>query len=409
MRGIRKLDVFPKFDRKFEQDARQRTVSGGLFSLAALAVVLLLVVSEVRYFLSVEERHEMYVDPAMGGVMPLTVNITFHRVPCDLIAIDAIDAFGIYADGVAAKAVKTSVDAESLRPLRAARRLVDGQRKATVPIDPSGAAKENCPSCYGAEQDPGDCCHTCDEVRMAYERKGWRFSIDDVSVEQCAAERVRLAATAASREGCNIYSTFSVARVTGSLHFIPGRAFHALGRRMHDLMGETVNRLNLTHTIHALEFGRPFPGQRSPLDGWVATPPPDAAVAGRFSYFVKLVPTRFQSASALLAAAGSAVDSNQYAVTQHYTARAGTAKEGEAAGGGGGSTQDLLPGVFVTYDLSPIMIHVARVRPYPSVVHLALQLCAVSGGVLTVAGLVDAMLFHGMRRLKKKEQLGKLA
>lgn len=29
-----------------------------------------------------------------------------------------------------------------------------------------------CGSCYSAG-DPGQCCNTCDEVKSAYERKGW--------------------------------------------------------------------------------------------------------------------------------------------------------------------------------------------------------------------------------------------
>lgn len=30
-----------------------------------------------------------------------------------------------------------------------------------------------CGSCYGAEERPGQCCNTCDEVRLAYRNKGW--------------------------------------------------------------------------------------------------------------------------------------------------------------------------------------------------------------------------------------------
>lgn len=395
MKHVRRFDVFPKFDKKFEQDARQRTVIGGMFSIIAIAIVLVLVVGEVHYFLSVDEEHEMYVDPTIGGDMNVTVNITFFRVPCDLMTLDAIDAFGIYAAGVSDDAVKTRVDAETLNPISRARRLVDTNKTMTQAIDIDGAIKENCPSCYGAEEDPGDCCFTCDDVRTAYERKGWKFDIDDISVEQCAEERLQMAALVSSSEGCNVYTKFSVARVTGNLHFIPGRMYLSLGRRLHDFVGDTAMKLNLSHVIHNLEFGQPFPGQQNPLDGAAQIRSNAEAMNGRFSYFVKIVPTRFETRS-LLFGSGSSVDSNQYSVTEHFTPTKAKKKENE-------QQEQLVPGVFITYDLSPILIHVVVAHPYPSVVHFLLQLCAVCGGVLTVAGLLDAILYHGVKRFSKQD------
>jgi hypothetical protein len=34
--------------------------------------------------------------------------------------------------------------------------------------------------------------------------------------------------------------------------------------------------------------------------------------------------------------------------------------------------------------------------------------CAIVGGVFTVAGMIDAFLYHGLRSLRKKQELGKL-
>ena len=37
-------------------------------------------------------------------------------------------------------------------------------------------------SCYGAEENPGDCCNTCDQVREAYRKRGWALmNIDNVA------------------------------------------------------------------------------------------------------------------------------------------------------------------------------------------------------------------------------------
>jgi endoplasmic reticulum-Golgi intermediate compartment protein 3 len=404
MRQLQRLDVFPKFDRKFEQDARQRTVAGGCVSVAALVLITWLLVGEVRYFASTEEHHEMFIDAELGGDMEVRVNVTFPHVPCDLLTLDAMDAFGVFASGVEESTVKTRIDAATGQPISAARQLVDEKKVMTKAIDADGAEKEDCPSCYGAERDPGECCHTCEEVRQAYARKGWSFNVDDISIEQCAEDRVRLAVAAAGSEGCNVHAKFAASRATGSLQFIPGRVYSSLGRRMHDFMGSTTSHLDLSHTVHTLEFGRSFPGQRNPLDGvaqgTAAGGTTQDAMNGRFSYFVKLVPTTYQRQS-LFTGLQDVVESNQYSVTHHFTPSAPAALPGSTAATAQAAPQDIIPGVFMTYDLSPIRIVVQKEHPYPSIVHFLLQLCAVCGGVLTVAGLVDSLCFHGVRRLRK--------
>ena len=45
--------------------------------------------------------------------------------------------------------------------------------------------KRDCGSCYGAETEELSCCNTCEQVREAYRKKGWAFSVlDDIS--QCS-------------------------------------------------------------------------------------------------------------------------------------------------------------------------------------------------------------------------------
>lgn len=405
--GISRLDVFPKFDAKFEQDARQRTALGGVFSLLSLFVIALLVAGEVRYYFSTVEQHEMYVDPHLGGVMDITVNVSFPRVPCDLITVDAIDSFGVFAEGVERNTIKTRVHAETLAKISEARPLLDEKRTKTAAVDTSGGEKKNCPSCYGAEPVPGACCHTCDDVRRAYALKDWVFNEDDISVHQCAEERLQQAARISNKEGCNVYAKYNVARVTGNIHFIPGRMFQLMGRHMHEFTGDTVRRLNLSHIFHTLEFGERFPGQLNPLEGLVnvrGAVDATEAVNGRFSYFVKIVPTQYHTSPVLgLGVVGNVVESNQYSVTHHFT----PLEEKSDGAAKAESNPSLVPGVFVTYDLSPIKVSVVKTHPYSSLVHLFLQLCAVGGGVFTVAGLVDACCFYSIRQVRRKMRQGK--
>lgn len=386
MRSLRRIDIFPKFDSRFEADARDKTVFGAILSVTALIVVALLFVSELKYYYSIEDRHELFVDTADAtGEINIFINITFHRVPCDLMTLDCIDAFGENMENLDKTTVKRRLDREG-NFIDHAEDLVNTMNATTAA--PLAVANPSCGSCYGAEDHPGQCCNTCEEVQAAYGRRGWSFHLNDVGIVQCAKERLDRAKHAAAKEGCNIATTVRVKRVQGNLHFVPGRAFMHLGHHMHDVGGDEIASLNLSHTIHHLGFGVDLPGLANPLDGRVQVVTEPTTSLGKYQYFVKVVPTRYEKLS------GVYVETNQYSVTEHYSNR---------------KDESFLPGLFFLYDLSPIKVHIYEARPYASLAHFVLQLCAIGGGVFTVMGLVDALLYHGIATVKKKISIGKLS
>ena len=57
------------------------------------------------------------------------------------------------------------------------------------------------------------------------------------------------------------------------------------------------------------------------------------------------------------------------------------------------------------YDLSPMLVQMTEHRR--SLTHFLTGVCAIVGGVFTVAGMLDGMLYHSTRALKKKIDLGK--
>lgn len=63
-----------------------------------------------------------------------------------------------------------------------------------------------------------------------------------------------------------------------------------------------------------------------------------------------------------------------------------------------------LPTTKISYDVSPLNVHLTEKRR--SAADFLTGLCAIIGGVFTVIGLVDSVLFHGGKLLKKLE-LGK--
>ncbi len=57
-----------------------------------------------------------------------------------------------------------------------------------------------------------------------------------------------------------------------------------------------MTKFNVTHTLHSLSFGLPFPGSRNPLDGVTKE---SGEGSGVFMYFIKVIPTVYLGKVAL--------------------------------------------------------------------------------------------------------------
>ena len=64
-----------------------------------------------------------------------------------------------------------------------------------------------------------------------------------------------------------------------------------------------------------------------------------------------------------------------------------------------------MPGVFFTYELSPVMVKFSRKEK--SLGHFLTGLCAIIGGVFTVAGILDKLIYTSTRLIEQKVELGK--
>lgn len=107
-----------------------------------------------------------------------------------------------------------------------------------------------------------------------------------------------------------------------------------------------------------------------------------------FQYYIKIVPTSYVKTD------GTIIHSNQFSVTKHQKVISIIA--GESG----------MPGAFFQYELSPLMVkYTERER---SLGHFLTNVCAIIGGVYTVAGLIDSFLYHSVKLIKKKIELGKM-
>lgn len=109
----------------------------------------------------------------------------------------------------------------------------------------------DCGSCYGAAD---GCCNTCEEVKEAYRQKKW--ALDNLQeIEQCKDEKYNEKLKTAFSQGCQIYGSLIVNRVSGSFHIAPGESFTISHMHVHDVQPFSSGEFNTTHKIKKLSFG----------------------------------------------------------------------------------------------------------------------------------------------------------
>jgi len=230
-----------------------------------------------------------------------------------------------------------------------------------------------------------------------------------------------------------------VNKVVGNFHIAPGRSFSNGNMHVHDLNNYFDTPIQgghtFTHHIHQLRFGPQLPeevtkklgGKNTPWTNHHLNPLDDSEqatddAAYNYMYFVKVVSTSYlplgwEKKSGLLGTlSGSdepslglyghgedgSLETHQYSVTSHKRSLNGgtDAQEGHkermhARGG--------IPGVFFSYDISPMKVINREVRR-KSFADFLTGVCAVIGGTLTVAAAVDRAFYEGSMRVKKLHQ-----
>ncbi|GMH32727.1 hypothetical protein BSKO_00561 [Bryopsis sp. KO-2023] len=377
---LKALDAYPKIN----DDFFKKTLSGGVITLAASLIMVFLFASELRLFLTPKTRHELKVDTSRGETIDINFDITFPGMPCAWMSLDAMDISGEFQFGVDHEIYKSRLGENG-------KAINEGQKHDMSPpiheVVPKTA--EYCGSCYGAEEESGQCCNTCDDVRSAYKKKGWGFS-RPAMIEQCLTEDHEQEVRVQAGEGCRMWGSLKVNRVAGNFHFAPGRSFQRGAVHVHDMQPFKDKNLDFTHTINHLSFGKAYPGIKNPLDGGrmnQVNPENVQGKPGMFQYFLKVVPTIYSDVR------DNSIKTNQFSVTEHFHTPQAMSERN-------------LPGVFFFYDLSPIKVYIKEYRE--SFIHFLTSVCAIIGGVFTMSGLLDGLVYHGHQVLKKKIELGKL-
>ncbi|KAK3640950.1 hypothetical protein LTR56_009001 [Elasticomyces elasticus] len=204
-------------------------------------------------------------------------------------------------------------------------------------------------------------------------------------------------------DSCRIYGSMHSNKVQGDFHITArGHGYMEFGQHLEH------NVFNFTHHITELSFGPFYPSLTNPLDNTLATTPNNFY---KFQYYLSVVPTIYttdakslrkitkqqagespSSGSDGLAAhpkrhSKKTVFTNQYAVTEQSHPVA----------------ENAVPGVFVKYDIEPIMLTIAE--EWQSLPGLGIRLVNVVSGVL-VAGGWCYQLLEWWKEVRAKRRRG---
>nr|GAT60167.1 predicted protein [Mycena chlorophos] len=405
--GLKGVDAFGKTT----EDVKVKTRTGAFLTILSAAIILAFTTMEFLDYRRVAVDTSIVVDKSRGEKLTVRMNVTFPRVPCYLLSLDVMDISGETQRDITHNILKQRLQTDGQKvPNAVSSELSNELDKVNSARDP-----DYCGSCYGGLEPEGGCCNSCEDVRQAYVNRGWSFANPD-AIEQCKNEGWSDKLKEQADEGCNISGRVRVNKVIGNIHLSPGRSFQTNSRNIYELvpyLRDDGNRHDFSHTIHALSFtgddeydiykakvGREMKERmglgKNPLDGAIARTSKSAYM---FQYFLKVVSTQFRTLD------GKIVNTHQYSSTQF---------ERDLRDGGNADTPQGVhiqhgvsgvPGAFFNFEISPILVVHSETRQ--SFAHFVTSTCAIIGGVLTVASLIDSILFATGKALKKGGSSGK--
>uniref|UniRef100_A0A7S2W0H3 Endoplasmic reticulum vesicle transporter C-terminal domain-containing protein n=1 Tax=Eucampia antarctica TaxID=49252 RepID=A0A7S2W0H3_9STRA len=202
-----------------------------------------------------------------------------------------------------------------------------------------------------------------------------------------------------SKEGCTLHGTIRIPKTGGDFTATVSQSawsqaqFSMFG--FPDVRGKQQHPMfNLTHYIHDIRFGEDDFSPHKPLQGLSASPSlidrSNTLTGGLFlnSLVVKLVPTRLKKF------ARRAKHTYQTSVASHIV-RPATLSSNEMSTG-----SILLPGLSLTYDLTPIAVHQTEQRQ--NIFVFFSSLVSIVGGVFVTVSLLSSCLVNSAAAVAKK-------
>ncbi|XP_013181147.1 PREDICTED: endoplasmic reticulum-Golgi intermediate compartment protein 3 [Papilio xuthus] len=378
------MNKFKQFDAyaKTLEDFKVKTATGATITVAGVIIMVLLFLSELYTYMSPNISEELFVDTSRGHKLRINFDIIVPSISCSYLVLDAMDSSGEQHLQMDHNIHKRRLDLDG-NPIEEPKKE-EIAISSTVKQNTSELATVTCGSCYGAAFNDSQCCNTCEDVKEAYRIRRWALP-DLATIVQCKDDESLEKANLALKEGCQIYGYMEVNRVGGSFHIAPGKSFTINHVHVHDVQPYSSSAFNTTHIIQHLSFGSDIKSANTaPLDGVKGIAKEGAVM---FQYYIKIVPTMYVKLDKTV------LHTNQFSVTRHQKSVSNI------------NSESGMPGAFFSYELSPLMVKYTEKER--SIGHFATNICAIIGGVFTVAGILDTLLYHSLNAFHNKIVLGK--
>ncbi|KAJ3432893.1 endoplasmic reticulum-golgi intermediate compartment protein [Anaeramoeba flamelloides] len=352
---LRRIDLFPKY----VDSASVKTKSGAFLSIVSYLLLAFLFLNEFRLFIANDAETKLTIDSSSGpSNLDIHLNMSFPNLKCGSLHVDVLDQSGARHLNIKQNLIYQPLDENGM--------LLVNKKKGSK-------TKENyCGSCFGAEQfTPSGCCNTCQEVKEAYYKAGWKPT--ESEFEQCTNQRFHEEDTGI---GCLLRGSLKVNKVDGGFHIAPGFNVIRGSQHLHNIGSiEKEGKKDCSHIIHDLTIGKQFKGSNSPLSH---TKNIYSRQEMMFQYFLKIVPTFYQKKE-----------------TFQYSAYQFSREINRIKSNG-------IPGVFFSYDFTPIVIQIDKKNK--NFFHFVTQSLSLLGGVYTVSFVLDRFIFTLWINRDKKDK-----
>ena len=241
----------------------KRTRAGACVSVVGVVLACALALVEISDFLTPTRAKTHGVDDARNATLRIEIDVTFPRMPCQLLYVDAYDESGKHEVDARGLLLKTRLDASG--------RAI-GEYESAGGVDLGGL--------------------------VLFQRRPEH------------AHEVREAK--ADMEGCRLHGELEARRVAGTLRASTGPESYEFLKEIYDEPWE----IDMRHAVKTFTFGAEFPGAVNPMNGVRRM----ETKSGIYKYFMKVVPTTYSSTRALFGFIPWTVRTrtNQYSVTEHF-------------------------------------------------------------------------------------------
>merc|ERR1719510_669570 len=226
-------------------------------------------------------------------------------------------------------------------------------------------------------------------------KKMTKVKFDDVNATSLTVDQLQKSSTIGS-EGCEVRAFMYIRKIPGNLHISTHNVLGILNEQPPDL----------SHRIESFEFGRTHPNLHlhsssfAPLDGYISRRPMSSNGSVSFEYYLKVVPTRYDTYRQSNSVEGAYSPSFLGAPSSGMRAWQFTSSANSNIG------RYNLPAVYFRYDFSPLTVIYKEKRE--SISRFVSQMLAIIGGYLSLAIFCVFLLHRRLRRLffKYKEKVG---